>query len=104
MNDDHLRLNDAETKMLVDAGMLENIGEKDGIMMWKWIPGSPKYIQCPECKTWLQTHEGGDFSLLFCEKCQVNWIHPYGNSKLDQVFETLELVRNERAANTIPTD
>lgn len=92
-------LNDEDTKLLEEHGMITKIADEH----YAWEEDSPEFVKC-EKGHWLKTHEGGDFSLLFCPKCQVNYIMLWDGGSEGHMFKTLELVKKGRATNIEPEE
>jgi len=89
---------DREAERLCEEGIIAKREEDENITHWDWVPGSPKYIKCEQCGSWLKTHDG-DFSLVFCPTCKVNWVTMYGDDE-DRAIKTINLVMKGMATNT----
>lgn len=92
-------LNDEDTKLLEDEGMITKTGD----CHYVWDSDSPKFVKC-EKGHWLKTHEGGDFSLLFCPKCKLNYIFLWNDGNEGHMIKTLELAKKGRATNITPEE
>jgi len=57
------------------------------------------YIKC-EHGHWNRTHEGGDYSLIYCPECQVNYVTLYGDDDFN--YKTLDLARKGMVCNDLP--
>lgn len=92
-------LNDEDTKLLEDEGMITKMADEQ----YAWKGDSPKFVKCPKGH-WLKTHEGGDFSLLFCPKCKLNYIMLWDGGNEGHMIKTLELAKKGRATNITPDE
>ena len=97
-----IALTERETKRMEEEGMLTKTGENDERILWDFVPGSPKYVKCEKCGKLLKTHDG-DFSLIHCPVCNLNWISLYGDSE-DHFLKTLNLVMKGMATNIKPKE